>query len=339
MSMIEIDGSYGEGGGSIVRLAVAFSAVTGKAVKIYNIRSKREKQGLQAQHLTAVNAVAKLSNAEIKNAFIGSKEIEFYPSKINSGAYNFDIGTAGSIALVLQSLMIPAIHASGEIKIKIKGGTYVRKAPSIGYLQNVTLPLLEKLGYNAEIKVERHGFYPKGGGIVEIKIKPKELRAITLIERGELQEIKGYCFVSNILRKRKVAERIKNAIEENITKLLNLEAIVNCEYVDTLSAGCGIDLIARYENSILGSSMIGEIKKTSEQLALEVVYDLIRQHKSNATLDEHMTDQILPYLVLAKGKSKVTVSNITSHAKTNIWLLEKFVNRKFYIHNNIIEVE
>lgn len=336
--MIEIDGSYGEGGGSIVRLAVAFSAVTGKAVKIYNIRSKREKQGLMAQHLTAVNAVAKLCNAEVKNAFLGSKEIEFYPSFIKGGNYNFDVGTAGSISLVLQALMIPAFHSQHECRIRIKGGTYIRKAPSINYLKYVTLNLLEKLDYKGRVNVMRHGFYPRGNGEVEVIINTSNLKALDSVDRGNLKGIEGYCVVSQELKNREVAERIKSTLEKEILRLFNLEAKVNYEYVNTLSIGCGLDLIAIYENSVLGSSVIGEIRKTSEEMAREAVNKLYKQHQTNACLDEHMADQILPYLALAKGKSKVSVAGMSLHAKTNIWLLEKFVKRKFYIRDNIIEV-
>jgi len=142
MPVIEIQGDYLEGGGSIVRLAVALSAVTGKACKITNIRAKRRNPGLRAQHLTAVNAVAKLCNAQVRGNEIGSTEIDFLPGKIKGVAVSLNVGTAGSTALVLQALMIPAIHCASPLDIKIIGGTLNKWAPSIGYIQNVTLDIL-----------------------------------------------------------------------------------------------------------------------------------------------------------------------------------------------------
>ena len=156
--MISIDGSHGEAGGQILRTAVALSAVTQKPCKVFNIRKGRCNPGLQAQHLAGVKAVGKLCDAKIEGLELGSESIEFYPNEIKDGLVEIDIGTAGAISLVLQSMMIPAIHCKNKIDIKIKGGTMVKWAPTVGYIQNVTLPMLRKMGYNGGIKILKHGF-------------------------------------------------------------------------------------------------------------------------------------------------------------------------------------
>ena len=340
--MIEIDGSYLEGGGQIIRTAVALSAVSGKPCKIFNIRAKRFSPGLQAQHKTAVKSVAKLCSAKLVGAEVGSHSIEFYPREIFGGSLLFDIGTAGSISLVLQSLMIPALHCKNVLDIKIKGGTMVRWSPTIGYLQNVTLPLLKKFGYSGNITLLRHGYYPKGGGIVEAKIQKSEIRAIELLERGKLIEIKGSCIASNDLKKSNVAERMKKILEQELPKIFDIQPNIKIEYVNTNCPGCGVDLFAEYENSIIGSNSIGEKGKSAESVAKEALDSLVEEHNSQAPLDKRMSDQIIPYMALgpiSDGESMVRASAITNHTKTNIWVVEQFLPVRFELDevNKIIK--
>ncbi|OYT41873.1 RNA 3'-phosphate cyclase [Candidatus Pacearchaeota archaeon ex4484_26] len=342
LGMLEIDGSYGEGGGSIVRLACAFSAVTGKPFKIYNIRAKRDRPGLKAQHLTAVESVAKLCGADVKGLYPNSKELEFHPSEIKSGNLDLDVGTAGSIALVLQALMIPAFHASSEINIKIKGGTHTKHAPTIGYLQNVTLPLLKKIGYKAEINLNRYGFYPKGGGIVKARVWPSRLKPVTLTEKGRLEKIVGEAVATKGLQKARVAERMKEKAVELCEKV-GIKPKIKINYVDAYGNGAAIDIFALYENSVIGGSAIGEIRKSAEDVARKAVERFSRAYRSKAPIDMHAADQLLPYLALAtnveSGKSKIKVESISEHTKTNIWLLKKFLSVDFLVKGNIIEIK
>ncbi len=328
--MLEIDGSYGEGGGSIVRLAVALSAVTGKPCKIYNIRSKRRNPGLQAQHYTAINAVAKLCNAAVKNNEIGSTEIEFSPGEIKGGSLSINVGTAGSAALVLQALMIPAIHCKETLDIKITGGTLNKWAPSIYYLQHVTLPILKRFGYIGEIILHRHGFYPKGGGLVEARISPSIIKPINIIKRGKAMQIKGICIASADLQKANVSERMKKTARDRLFSVFKILPEIRSEYIEASSTGGGIDLFVVYENSIIGSGSIAELGKSAEKVAKEALCSLIESHDSEAPLDEHMEDQIIPYMALA-GSSAIRVPKITDHTRTNIWVCEKFLPVKFGI--------
>ena len=189
--MIEIDGSYGEGGGALLRTSAALSAATGKPIHVYNIRAKRPKGGLMPQHLHALKSASQLTTASFKGLKLSSQEITFKPGLPKGGDYRIDIGTAGSITLVLQCFMLPAGFAESAVNITIKGGTDVRWSPSVDYLRNVTLPILKAMGYTAEMDLIRRGHYPRGGGILKLKIDPvKKLRPINL-KNLEVEAIKG----------------------------------------------------------------------------------------------------------------------------------------------------
>ncbi len=333
--MIEIDGSYLEGGGAITRIAVALSAITGKPCKIFNIRKGRKNPGLQAQHLKGIEAAAKLCSAELKNAKIGSKEIEFIPKDIKGDYFSIDIGTAGSIALVLQTLIPVCIHADNEVELEITGGTDVAWSPNMEYFQEVFCGIVKKMGIEIESEILKYGFYPKGGGKVKVRIKPcKELKSINLVERGNVTRYDIRSIVSKFLEKAKVAERQIEGAKKIIPKF-------DCEYfeyVDTLSPDSATHIHAHCDNSVLGSTVLGEIGKPSEKVGEECARNLMKQINSNACLDDHMADQILLYIALTKN-SKVSVAEITNHCKTNMWVIEKFLPVKFEIKNNIISTK
>jgi RNA 3'-phosphate cyclase len=325
--MIEIDGSYGEAGGQIIRTSVALSTVTGKPCKITSIRANRKNPGLQRQHIASIEAVAKLCNAEIIGNELNSLELEFTPHKIEGGTLELDIGSAGSIALVLQSIMLPAIHSESPVNIKITGGTINKWAPSVSYIQNVTLPILKKMGYNGSIEIKKHGFFPAGGGVVEATFERVELKEIELVTRGKLLQISGEINISNDLQGNKVAERMNESANKTLLQTFQVTPKIKVNYVSTLSTGGGIDLFATYENSSIGSNAIAEAGKKSEKVTREAVSELKKVDENGAPLDEYMADQILPFLALSKGK--VRVAKITSHCQTNMWVIEQFLDMKF----------
>ncbi len=332
--MIEIDGSTGEGGGQIIRTALALSAVTGKECRIFNIRRGRQNPGLQTQHLEGANAVAALCNAEIRGNKIGSTELKFYPRKIESKKIDISIPTAGSVGLVLQPLMIAASHAESKVEIEINGGaTNGKWAPPLNYIKYVLLPLLEKMGYKANIEIKKYGYYPKGGAHVMATINPVHIKPIDLIQRGEIVEIKGISHASKHLEKAKVAERQAKTAEEIIKKELQIAPRISVNYVDALNPGSAIELFATCENSVLGADELGEIKKSAEQVGKEAAEKLIEELKTNACVDEHAEDQLLPFMALAAqgGESMIKVHHLTNHTRTNIWVIEKFLPMKFEI--------
>ncbi len=325
--MITIDGSYGEGGGQILRTAVGLAALSQKPVRIENIRAKRSNPGLQPQHLTAVRSVAELCGAEVKGLEKGSKELEFERDEDKGRQVRSDVGTAGSITLVLQCCLLPSIFSDSEVKLKIVGGTDVKFAPPIDYFKNVFLKLLEKLGIEVEIELMRRGYYPKGGGEVEILIKPvKEIKALNLEDRGALKQIGGTAFISNLPDD--ILKRMKHsALKELVNYSTKIEDDISLAY----GQGTGITLWARGENACLGSSCLGERGLPAEKVGSDAALELLKEINSGATVDIHAADQLLPYLALAKGESVFLVRELSLHAQTNMWLIKQFLNVEFNI--------
>ena len=330
--LIEIDGSYCEGGGQILRTAVALAGVTGKETRIFNIRASRDPPGLKRQHLTGILAAVKICNALVEGAEIGSKEVVFRPDTINSGKYKIDIGTAGSVTLLLQTLIPITIFSDKKTVLNITGGTNVQWSPSIDYYSEVFLYFLKEMGIETKMEILRYGFYPKGGGKIRFEVLPwKEKKKIDLTERGEKKKIKTISVATHHLKSAEVAER----------QIRGFRRVLSCEketkYVDSYSIGSSVTGTAHFENSRIGSSVLGERGKKAEIVGREAAEELKKEIESNAVLDKYMGDQIIPYLGLVGGKIKV--SEITDHLKSNIGVTEKFLPVKFKIEGNIVETK
>ncbi|MEM2924081.1 MAG: RNA 3'-terminal phosphate cyclase [Methanocellales archaeon] len=319
--MIEIDGSFGEGGGSIVRMATAFSAITGQPFRIYNIRANRPNPGLAAQHLKAVETVAKLCNASTKGLKIHSKEFEFHPREIVGGEFKVDIGTAGSITLLLQCIMPIAVRAKAPIVLIISGGTDVAWSPPVDYLRFVTLPILREMGYNGEIQLIKRGYYPRGGGVVRANILPSRLRKLEIkVEREKV--IKGISHSMNLPVH--IPERQAKAAAQ-ILKEAGFEADVEIEIARDQSTGSGITLWSYG----IGGSSLGERGKPAEKVGEEAARAILAELKSGALVDIYLADQLIPYIALSGGS--YTAREITMHTKTNIWIGEKFLGVKIEV--------
>ena len=327
--MIQIDGSEGEGGGQVLRTSVALSALTNKPLRVFNIRAKRPYPGLMPQHLNAVAAVADLCDAQVKGLSIGAKEIEFIPSDIRSGKISVDVGTAGSATLVLQALMVPAMNAPGDVRIRVRGGTDVRWSPSADYMRYVTIPVLKKMGYLTEVELLERGYYPSGGGRIDIVTHPvKKLESLHLTEPGRLVTVKGVSHAHSDLGKALVAERCaKTARSILYNKLANTgftrDIVIKNEYVKTLSYGSGITLYAETENTILGADALGEKGKRAEDVGKEAAEKLVEEITSKAAVDRYMADQLIPYLAVAGG-SVMTGRQPSIHALTNAAIVNRF---------------
>ena len=334
--MIEIDGSTGEAGGQILRTACALSTVTKKPVHVFNIRKSRPRPGLATQHLLGIQSLTQLCNGRLEGDKLGSQEIWFCPEEIKSKDLHIKIDTAGSITLVLQTLILPALLAPSPIKIVFNGGaTDTFFSPTMDYFQYVFLKILGKMGAKVEINILRRGYYPEGGAKVEVKVFPFKLKNINLTERGSLKKILAISGASELLKSKKVAERQLQGAREVLGKLkLPMEERV--EYYQTQCPGSQICLIAEFENTVIGTDNLGKLGKRAEDVGKEAALELLREQKSEACLDKHSADQLLPYMALASGKSLVTVSEITNHCKTNIWVIEKFIDGKFEIKGNLI---
>jgi len=334
--MIDIDGSKKEGGGSILRIASALSCITQKECHIFNIRKERDKPGLKNQHLFGLRALKELCNGKLENASIGSEEISFSPGKIKSKDITVRVKTAASITLMLQSLIPPALFASGPTKITFKGGaTDTFFSPPVGYFQNVFLKIIKKANVKLKANILKKGYYPEGGAEVEVEIFPSNIKPSNLTERGEIREINVKSGASKKLKDKKVAERQVAGTRE-ILKKTNIPVNEKVEYHSTSCPGSQICLTAVFENTILGSCNLGKLGKRAEKVGEEAALELLKESRSEACLDKYMGDQILPYMALSLEKSKVTTSEITEHCKTNAWVIEKFLKGEFKIEKNSI---
>ncbi|HWQ48199.1 MAG TPA: RNA 3'-terminal phosphate cyclase [Methanosarcina sp.] len=319
--MLEIDGSYGEGGGQLVRTAVALSAVTGKEIKITNIRKNRPNPGLKQQHLKALETAARICKARISGLFPGSTEFSFAPVEIEGGKYDIDIGTAGSIALLLQCIMPALPFAKEEVELTVKGGTDVAWSPTMDYLQHVTFRALERLGYSGSVILKEHGYYPKGGGKVSASFKPCRLRGFHFLKEEE--DLKGISHASNLPAH--VPLRQAEAASTRLTEA-GYSSQIETQSFEAFSTGSGITLWTGY----IGGSALGERGLPAEKIGRHAADEVIPELRAGASVDTHLADQLIPYMALA-GNSSYTVRELSLHATTNIWVTEQFLGVKFRI--------
>ncbi|MCX7785847.1 MAG: RNA 3'-terminal phosphate cyclase [candidate division WOR-3 bacterium] len=328
--MLRIDGSYGEGGGQILRTALSLSAILKIPFEIYNIRKGRKKPGLLAQHLTSVNAVSKICNAEVTGNTFGSTRLTFVPKDIIPGEYEFNVaaerGSAGAVTLVAQSL-IPILLAT-KSRLVIKGGTHVPFSPPFDYLAEILLPFLRRYGYNIEAKISQYGFFPVGRGSITIEFRPSSnIKTITTIsERGKLKKLTLISRAANLPLS--IAERQS----AHFLKLLKVDfpQIEIEQITETIKAACPgtyLFLKAEYENIIAGFSNLGAKGKPAETVAEEVYQEyksyLLSEH---GVFDFHLADQICIFLA-KQNVSNITINTnkITEHLKTNIWTIQQFL--------------
>jgi len=325
---IEIDGSYGEGGGQILRTALALSAILKKPFTIHHIRSKRKNPGLQAQHLEAVEALSTITEAQTEGVRFGSQKITFIPQKILPGDYQFEVRTAGSVSLLLQALFLPLCLAKEKSKLILAGGTHVPWSPSFHYLSEVLLPTLQWMGVSANATIEKWGFYPKGGGRIQLEINPVlELKPISLVERGSLKKIRAISAVSNLPKH--VAERQKEQALKRIRRELKIDAEITIqEDVPSNGPGSFLFLLTEYEKTFAGFSSLGARGKPAEKVADEAVDSLKDYIESDGCVDPHLADQVIPFVAMAKGNSSFTTSQITEHLLTNLWAIGHFLEVK-----------
>ena len=359
--MIELDGSYGEGGGALIRTALALSTLTGKPFKVTNIRAGRPTPGLKAQHMHAVKALTEICGATTNQIEVGATELEFIPHNIKRGIYNIDIGTAGSITLLSQALILPCLFAPGKVTLNIKGGSAGKWAASVDYVQNILLPHLQRFVEKIELKILRRGYYPKGGGEVKLEISPRfplqkfetfanfweeleyKCANITLTNQGELEQIRGIVNVSADLMDKEVAERIKKSCE-NTVREYEVPVTIRVEYANTPSTGgecvvwgiCGENGKVDFDNpTILGGDALVEKQKSSEEIGKEAAQELKVEMETGAAVDKYIADMLIQYMGILPG-SEIRTSEITNHAKTNVYVVEKFLDVGFNIEGNTI---
>jgi RNA 3'-terminal phosphate cyclase (ATP) len=342
--LFEIDGSQKSGSGTILRLSVALAAATSEPLHICNIRQNRPQRGLKPQHLEAVLTAAKLCNAELKGATLGSRELWFTPREVKGGNFEAEIGTAGSIPALLIATLPICIFAKNLVRLHVtKGGTDVSHSPTINYLRNVFLPALKQTGLEVAITVHKYGYYPKGMGEVTMMANPPEsLQPIQLNSFGKLNGVKGVS-VCTFLAERKVAVRQANAASEYLSeKGYSADIQVVNDQSNPFQKGSSIVLWAETDTgAIIGADAIGQLKKTSGAVGREAAEKLIAELSAKPTVDVHLADMLIPYMALAEGTSSFLTREVSDHLETNIWLAEKMLKARFTIQkvNNLFKIE
>ena len=318
---MEIDGSYGEGGGQIVRTAVALAAVTGTSIRVSKIRQGRPKPGLAFQHAQAILALAEICSAKTAGIMPGSSDITFEPGRIKGGIYRVDIGTAGSIALLVQCLLPAMIRADGPITLTVTGGTDVRWSPTIDYFKSVFLPALREFGARVKVESIRRGYYPRGGGSVVLVVTPGSLKPAHL-KPHEAGIVEGISHCSNLPEHvaRRQAESATAALKE-----AGYVGVVAIEVLKETSTGSGITLWSGHK----GGSALGERGIRAEDVGKAAAREIMAELSSPAAVDARLADQLIPYLALIGGS--YTVRQISKHASTNIWTARQFLNTKLEI--------
>jgi len=333
---LKIDGSYGEGGGQILRSALTLSALLGRPIRLEKIRTRRRQPGLRPQHLTAVRAVAQICDAELDGDALDSRSLTFVPRcPPQAGHYCFDVqdaaqgGSAGAVSLILQAVLLPLALARGDSTIVLHGGTHVAWSPPVHYLQEIYLPILARLGVQAAVELERWGWYPRGGGQVTCRVEglgaPATIRPLSplcLTERRGLRHITGISATSNL------PDHIGQRQRDRAVKLLRSHGFKpEMEIVDAPSPGPGtcVFLRAEFKGAVAGFTGYGRLRKPAEKVAEEAARAFLAYQRSGGAVDRYLADQLILPLALASGESSFTTGKVTEHLRTNAWLVEQFL--------------
>ena len=327
--MLDIDASYGEGGGQILRSALTLSAITGKAVHLSNIRASRSKPGLRPQHLLAVRAAGRVCRASVSGDALNSSDVTFEPRcDPTSGNFHFNVsdvvagGSAGSVTLVSQTLFLPLALAEGPSAVTLIGGTTVPMSPPALYLEKVYLPALFNMGVRATLDHRVWGFNPTGEGELSFTVRGgARLRGIRLADPGPLLRVEGVAFAAKLPSH--IPQRMANRAR-SVLKDMGIEARIVPQHVPSPGLGTGLFLCARYEHTQAGFLSLGRIRLPSEAVAEIACRALGAHHRTGAAADPHLGDQLVLPVALAEEPSYVTVSRVTRHLLTNVWVAQQF---------------
>ncbi len=314
---VDIDGSQGEGGGQVLRTSLSLAMLSGRSVRLHNIRAGRRKPGLMRQHLTCVLAAARVCAGQVEGASIGSTSLVFHPGPIQAGDYSFAIGSAGSTSLVLQTLLPALLVANGPSRLRIEGGTHVPMAPCADFIEHAFLPVLRGMGASIQFELERHGFFPAGGGAIEIEVEPGPLQPLHLEQRGALQRLSAEAMVSQLSAR--IVERELEALQRALPS-----AVLQRRELRTGSGpGNALVLRAQFEHACEVITALGRIDLSSEDVAQQAASEFKRHLAHGAPVGEHLADQLLLPLWLA-GSGHFVTCRPSTHLETNIEVMRAF---------------
>lgn len=323
--VLEIDGAHGEGGGQILRSALALAVTLRRAVRLTRVRAGRPRPGLQPQHLTVVRALAAVSGAEVRGDALGSTELTFVPHELRAGEYRFDVGalrgSAGSVTLLFQALLLPLVHARGPSQLTLVGGTHVPWSPSVPYITEVFLPALEATGVRARVALRRPGWYPAGCGEVDATVEPgPPARGLAIRSPPASSTAAGVSLVSRLPAS--IAERQRLRARERLAAA-GVGAAIAVE-IDAEAASPGTALFLAVRGRA-GFTALGRRGLRAEAVADGAVDAFLAWRASGAAIDAHLADQLLAFLVLAPPPSRLTCPALTSHLRTVAWVIAQFV--------------
>lgn len=323
--LLIIDGTHGEGGGAIIRTATALSALTGRGIRLDNIRAGQPNPGLATQHLAAVRAAASVCDGHLVGDSLASRTLTFFPrTRPKAGSYNFDAGGTGAATLILLTVFLPLVFAAGRSVLRIKGCTHAPLSPPYDYVADLLLPALARVGVPAKSARKAWGLAPKGEGLITLEIEGDTARRIaplSAVERGAFKRVSGRAAAANlpVHVPQRLADRAKAGLRR-----LSPRAAITGESVHAASPGAALFLIAEYEKGYGGSSALGDQNRSSESVADEAVAALLAYHQLGAAFDRYLGDQLLPFLAFASGPSEFTVAAATDQLRTNAWVTEQF---------------
>ena len=325
--MITIDGSKGEGGGQVLRYSAALSLLTGEPFTIQNIRGGRAKPGLMRQHVTALEAACAIGGAECSGLTVGASELIFRPGSVTPGEYHFAVGTAGSTGLVLQAVLVPLMLADAASRLVIEGGTHAMAAPPFEFLQKTLLPVLERMGPQISITLERHGFYPRGGGRIVVDIDPAPLRPIECVTRGEFKAGKVEALVAGIPFD--IADRELKAARKVLAEWPD-EAFAPVQLPAENGPGNALLMEAEFDHVTEVMSGFGKLGVPAERLAQTAAKRMAGYLASPAFAGPYLQDQLLLPFAMA-GRGAFTTVKLSEHTRTAAKLIERFTARGFRV--------
>ncbi len=342
--LLHLDGSYGEGGGQLLRTALTLSVLEKRPFRMTQIRAGRRKPGLRPQHLAAVRAMARIANAHVEGDQLGARELLFEPSgSVTAGNHTIDISvlgdqpSAGSVCLILQTLLLPlAMRGRHASRLMLIGGTHVRWSPCYHYLAEIYLPLLARVGINCRLELGQWGWYPKGGGEMEAHIEPvlptDSLQGLNLTERGALLEAWGLSAASNLPQH--IIERQASQLSGRL-RSRRIKADILQFDAPSPSTGTVVFLLTQYEHAVAGFTGYGRLRYPAERVADDAFEAFDAYRRTKAPVDPHLANQIVTPLALAGGNSFFRTSSITSHLLSAVWMVRQFLDRQIEVRGEL----